>query len=628
MPRRFLCMVGSIVLAQILFVGPVLAMETCPVRQVVPVSAQTTHYLNRIGSSPEDQSRYYHLSGGTQLLPYEWLLALPRSHGPGFFLDPDHLTSLRLLPDRPNATHNPDQLPVGFAKTTYPQDPRQIREYAGVTCAFCHTTHLTYKTPDSREHHLYIEGASSFQDNFVFMKGLLESLQRTAADDAAFDCFASQVLKTQDGQEARAALRIGVRRAAEGLRSRARPDVATWGLGRIDALGRAGNSLYSNLDHDNYRYVNAPVSIPPLWNIQHYDWVQWSGSIQNPLARNIAQIIGIGAGLFESPTNLAQPGKEFTSSLDLKGLAELESLTETIRPPAWPEAVFGAIDVKSATLGKALYKDRCKHCHVPEPLEHPTSFGQRFRMTMVYLEEVGTDSTYLKNFASRTIGTGPLSAYFGTERIAMGTATQRVTSTLMEAAGRYEPNTWIAWPGFMARPHAGLWATPPFLHNGSVPNLYQLLSPKEDRDDCFLLGDISFDPVLIGFTRHTCSETARLTQQPPDSRFDTSLVGNSNQGHEFRQTVRLTKPDGQVDSATLHELTADECHLLEGKGHEGWSELKRRGYDMTGVIGCSLSHQERLQIIEYLKTCDLDEIAWPEAPQPKVCRSFVAQSRD
>lgn len=67
---------------------------------------------------------------------------------------------------------------------------------------------------------------------------------------------------------------------------------------------------------------------------------------------------------------------------------------------------------------------------------------------------------------------------------------------------------------------------------------------------------------------------------------------------------------------------------LGGKGHEGWSELKRRGYDMTGVIGCSLSHQERLQIIEYLKTCDLDEIAWPEAPQPKVCRSFVAQSRD
>lgn len=618
---------GAITLAMLVAAESATAMDSCPTRRVTTTPGDGFHYLNQVGATQADQSRYYHLSGGTQFIPYEWFLALPDGQGQGLFLDDEHLRRIRLMPDLQPSPHNPDRLPIGFTKTTYDQDPKLFREYIGVTCAFCHTSHFTYMTPDKREHHLYVEGASSFQDNFAFMKSLLEAVVRAANDDAAFDCFAGRVLKSTADEPRRLRLRKQLEAVGSRLLSRASPEVATWGIGRIDALGRAGNSLYSNLDHDNYRYVNAPVSIPPLWNIQHYDWVQWSGSIQNPLARNIAQIIGIGAGLFEDKGFLDNPATRFASSLDVKGLTELETLTETIRPPHWPEAIFGAIDLPRATAGKALYKARCKHCHVPKPLETPTVFGQRFELTLVDQEEVGTDPAYLKNFASRTIGTGPLAGYFGTSRIAMGTATQRVTTTLMEMAGRYEPNEWLAHTRYLARPQAGIWATPPFLHNGAVPNLYQLLSPKEERDTCFLLGDLAFDPVDIGYIRHPCTETQRLTLHPPDFRFDTNLNGNSNQGHEFRNDVPVVK-NGIPAPVPPHTLTKDDCTLLETKGKDGWLELKHRGYAMTGVIGCALSPEERRQIIEYLKTCDLDDVAWNDTPSPKVCRSTVARTRD
>jgi len=93
----------------------------------------------------------------------------------------------------------------------------------------------------------------------------------------------------------------------------------------------------------------------------------------------------------------------------------------------------------------------------------------------------------------------------------------------------------------------------PYLHNGSIPNLYQLLSPKEERDEVFYVGHSEFDPRHVGFVPEKKNST--------DFKFDTSLPGNSNAGHEFR--------DGKIQN---------------------------------GVIGPALSEEERFDLIEYLKT--------------------------
>jgi len=110
-------------------------------------------------------------------------------------------------------------------------------------------------------------------------------------------------------------------------------------------------------------------------------------------------------------------------------------------------------------------------------------------------------------------------------------------------------------PAYKARPLDGIWATAPYLHNGSVPTLYALLSPPDERPPIFYLGDRTFDPVNVGY---------RAAKAKGAFKLDTSLRGNSNCGHMFAD--RGTK----------------RCP--------------------TGIIGPGFSPDERRALVEYLKT--------------------------
>jgi hypothetical protein len=104
---------------------------------------------------------------------------------------------------------------------------------------------------------------------------------------------------------------------------------------------------------------------------------------------------------------------------------------------------------------------------------------------------------------------------------------------------------------YKARPLDGIWATPPYLHNGSVPNLYALLSPVAERPTVFYLGNREYDAVTMGYYTDKFSGGFKL---------DTSIRGNSNSGHEFNN----------------------------GSG--------------KGIIGPPLTPEQRRALIEYLKT--------------------------
>lgn len=123
-------------------------------------------------------------------------------------------------------------------------------------------------------------------------------------------------------------------------------------------------------------------------------------------------------------------------------------------------------------------------------------------------------------------------------------------------------------PVYKARPLNGIWATAPFLHNGSIPNLYLLLSTQEERDteaNKFYLGSREFDPKYVGFKyRSESSVLAGLgLLQNTSGLFllDTKLPGNRNTGHLF------TDDDGA-----------------------------------NGRIGPKLSEEERFALIEFLKS--------------------------
>ncbi|MEK0326536.1 MAG: hypothetical protein QQN63_12625, partial [Nitrosopumilus sp.] len=110
--------------------------------------------------------------------------------------------------------------------------------------------------------------------------------------------------------------------------------------------------------------------------------------------------------------------------------------------------------------------------------------------------------------------------------------------------GNYQPDTtadpYRSLLAYKARPLNGIWATAPYLHNGSVPTLYDLLlrknrtgesNAKGYRPDEFRTGSREFDPINVGFIYKDYGSTDR--RERDGTRFLTTLPGNSNAGHEY-----------------------------------------------------------------------------------------------
>jgi hypothetical protein len=99
--------------------------------------------------------------------------------------------------------------------------------------------------------------------------------------------------------------------------------------------------------------------------------------------------------------------------------------------------------------------------------------------------------------------------------------------TLIETAEPYGP--------YAARPLYGIWAAAPYLHNGSVPTLYDLLLPPAERPVTFALGGRDYDPVKLGFVVGTTCEPG------VDCLVDTRRTGDGNGGHIWG--TNLSEPD-------------------------------------------------------------------------------------
>lgn len=77
---------------------------------------------------------------------------------------------------------------------------------------------------------------------------------------------------------------------------------------------------------------------------------------------------------------------------------------------------------------------------------------------------------------------------------------------------------------YKARPINGVWSSAPYLHNGSVPSVYDLLLPASQRPTTFYVGNRELDVIKLGYV---------YTEAPNTTFFDTRLKGNSNAGHEY-----------------------------------------------------------------------------------------------
>jgi mono/diheme cytochrome c family protein len=183
------------------------------------------------------------------------------------------------------------------------------------------------------------------------------------------------------------------------------------GYGRLDALNRIGNQVFSvdlNIQQ-NYVPNSAPVHFPRIWNAPWFDWVQYNAAIEQPMVRNAGEALGVSAML-----NLTDPGKGlFSSGVQVKALVEMEKLLAGDQPsvekgfsglksPKWPKDILPPIDQALATKGAQLYATRCQGCHLP-PVNSkaffesnawlpPNEAGERYlHVEPINITHIGTD---------------------------------------------------------------------------------------------------------------------------------------------------------------------------------------------------------------------------------------------
>jgi mono/diheme cytochrome c family protein len=272
-------------------------------------------------------------------------------------------------------------------------------------------------------------------------------------------------------------------------------DFPLWGRGRDDAMNLTKYFLLNWPMDDTL----GPTDMPSVWNLKKYQ--PEKGMLMNLAgdshdARSV--IIDSALGLLSAAPH---DREDFMGQIDwlVKYLGEKQA-------PKYPFPIKEDL----ATSGKAIFNANCATCHTSDRTG-----------TRVPVEEVGTDRERLKSWSKKAaIESNKVVRNFGIER-----------KGLVEN----EPSGYIA--AFLD----GIWLRAPYLHNGSVPSLRDLLKPVAERPKVFYRGYDVYDPENVGF----------VTQGPEAQRigtkYDVNERSSGNQGHEYGINLPAAEKDALIE---------------------------------------------------------------------------------
>lgn len=367
------------------------------------------------------------------------------------------------------------ELPVGFSKKIV-GFPRITQ-----TCAVCHAA--SYRvSPDAKP--VIVPTGPSHTTNVMAFLDFLEA----AANDPRWsgDGMLAEMSRNFDlGWDDKLIYRYAIipiarKRVLEQaadfawMHAEGRPP---WGPGRDGPFNLTKFNLIGL--EDDGTVDNA--DFPSIWNanLRENTSMNWAGETQDPLAVYIDSALGLGS-----------PPEDVTDYM-----LQTREYLRAKQPPDYPFPVDSAL----AAEGKAVWAAECAYCHEVG--------GERFGKT-VPIDEIGTDrerfDTWQQDHADKT-------------------------NARAEEIGVVRKNM-VKDVGYASQPLDGIWLRAPYLHNGSVPTLTDLLKPPADRPATFWRGCDIYDPVGVGF---------RTT--PPDDdcpefrlfRMDTTLRGEGNGGHTY-----------------------------------------------------------------------------------------------
>lgn len=480
----------------------------------------------------------------------------------------------------------------GLTRLRWKSGQGEKEPWVGLTCSACHTAKIRFGTtsllidggPTLADFQSFLEkinesleATQAEPDRFARFAGRVLGTADTAENQALLKESLAKLLEFQ--------------RRIEKLNE----TTIRYGFARLDAFGRIYNKVtaVSGASSPTANPSNAPVSYPFLWNVPQHDRVQWNGIVENKviegiggqpfdfgaLGRNTGEVIGVFAEI--QPTKNILKG--FRSSANVKNLVNLEQQLGSLRPPRWP-SVFPPLEASAVATGKALFEAKCQGCHLPlarTDLETPI-VAQMSRLNATTLR-IDTDPWMACNAYMYSTSSGVLegfpSKYFTGARLEptahlSDMLTVTVAGALLRKKGEVAKTaassffglerpvlsspgffTWLSEAftdlvsnererirslcltdespilAYKARPLTGVWATAPYLHNGSVATLYDLLLPPAERPPSFYTGTREYDAKNVGYATTQSAENTFLfeTRDAAGEIID----GNSNLGHDY-----------------------------------------------------------------------------------------------
>lgn len=382
-------------------------------------------------------------------------------------------------------------LPIGVSRRVV-----QGIERVWLNCAVCHTG--TYRENDGDESKLIIGAPANNLRLFEFIQFL-----REAAIDNRFS--ADNVLQAIEqaggdlGWFRRFIYRtFVVKRVGDGLLE-LRQQLAfmerqhDWGPGRVDTFNPYKAIQFNFPMGPEYigdKALNGASDYPSIWQQRPREGMQlhWDGNNTSVAERNLSAALGAGV----TPVTVDRPS-----------IQRIERWLSDWPAPAYPKR--DQLDAASIRHGKRLYGEYCASCH-----------GAMSAKGDGYDYDTRRYSGLGKVVPLRLIGTDPGRVLSYTEGFAGA-------QNMLYAGYPWRFQQFRKTEGYANQPLDGIWARSPYLHNGSVPTLRDLLEPADKRPAVFYRGSDVFDWKRVGY---------KSIGGGSAFRFDTALPGNSNEGHD------------------------------------------------------------------------------------------------
>lgn len=278
------------------------------------------------------------------------------------------------------------------------------------------------------------------------------------------------------------------------------PDATPWGPGRVDTFNPYKLIQFEVLADCLKREERVGVSDFPAIFLQRERrdrqmHLHWDGNNASLDDRNLSA--ALGAGLTEA-----------TARYGLASINRVAKWLEDLKPPESPYTK--SLAPERVERGKGIYMEQCAACHGYQDKGGFVFEGARLGK-IEPIEYIATDEHRLNSY------TELMQAY--------------QTDFLFCSSPRQRFRHFKKTNGYANLPLDGLWLRAPYLHNGSVPTLADLLEKPEARPKTFVRGLIELDAAKGGFAAPACSPGS--SQPAPLSCFETAKEGNSGKGHVY-----------------------------------------------------------------------------------------------